>query len=83
MTSETDNQTTQWPDSWLRHHGLSILRLRVDIKGASYTPIKRAGDLVLGRWRPGDRMIAEGFLIQDIGFLCVCRDPDVEVVRQP
>lgn len=68
---------------WRSHQGLAVLRLRVDVTGASRIPQRRAGDLVLARWHTGRPPMAKGWLIQDVGFLCIVNEPDVEVIERP
>jgi len=68
---------------WRSGRGLTVLRLRVDITGASGVPVCRAGDLVFARWNTGQPPIAKGWVIQDIDFLCVLNEPDVEIIERP
>ena len=65
------------------HHGLALLRLKVYIKGAPFAPKALAGDTVTARWNDGATNIARGWVIQDIGMLCVLNEPDVEVIERP
>jgi len=65
---------------WRVHHGLTVLRLNVDIAGADLEPRWRAGDLVLARWWHGQPPFAKGWMVQDISMSCILNEPDVDVV---
>lgn len=66
---------------WRLYHGYAILRLRVDVSGAAGL-VKPRGDLVLARWREG-RPFITGWLVQNIGFTCVLKESEVEVIERP
>ena len=68
---------------WRSYHGYAVLRLRTDVTGASMKPVKRAGDLVLARWHNGALPFAKGWMLHDIGFVCILNEPDVVVVERP
>jgi hypothetical protein len=69
--------------AWLSYRRLAALRLRVDVTGTSRIPTRRAGEIVLASWSPGIRPLAKGWMIQDIGFLCILNEPNVEVIVAP
>lgn len=68
---------------WRSHQGLAVLRLRADVVGARRIPVRRTGDLVFAAWSSGQPPLAKGWLIQDVGFLCVMNEPEVEVIERP
>lgn len=78
-----ENITSPLLRGWRSHNRLAVLRLKVDVTGASRIPIRRAGQFVLGRWWNGDQPFAKGWMIQNIGFSCILNEPDVEVVERP
>jgi hypothetical protein len=67
---------------WRSHNGYAVLRLRTDVTGANRKPVKRAGDLVLAHWHQG-APFATGWMLHDIGFACVLKLDDVEVIERP
>jgi hypothetical protein len=84
MSETTDPRMTEpLMRPWRSHHGLAVLRLMVDVVGASRIPKRRAGDLVLASWHNGQPPMAKGWLIWDIGFPCIVNEPDVEVIERP
>lgn len=79
----TDDRLRPEMHRWRSHNGYAILRLRTDVRGASYTSVKRPGDLVLARWHTGIVPFAKGWMLHDIGFTCILNEPDVEVMERP
>jgi hypothetical protein len=69
--------------SWRRARGFAVLRLRSDAVGASRIPVRKSGDLVFATWSAGQRPLAKGWLLHDIGFTCVMKESDVEVIEEP
>lgn len=67
---------------WRSYHNLAVLRLKVDVVGASTVAVKRAGDLVLAHWHTQPPFIT-GWMLRDVGFTCVLNEPDVEVIERP
>jgi hypothetical protein len=65
-------------------HDNSFVRLRLkhDISGAALTIVRRAGDLVDARWWDGQPPFARGWFIQGLGFSCVLKPEDVEVIER-
>jgi len=51
-----------------------------DVQGASDTPVKFAGDIVLARWHDGTAPFTTGWLLHGVGFGCILNEPDVEVL---
>jgi hypothetical protein len=68
---------------WRSHQRLAVLRLKVDVTGASLIPARRAGDIVLATWSPGNQGLAKGWMIRGLGFLAIVNEPDVEVIERP
>lgn len=68
---------------WRSHQRLAVLRLRVDVVGASRVPVRRAGQLVYARWWGGHAPFAEGWMIDGIGFPQILNEPDVEIIEKP
>jgi len=78
------NETTDPEMSeWRRRNGYALLRLMTDVRGASDTPVKRSGDLVLARWHNGMPPFAKGWMLHGVGFGCILNAPDAEVIEQP
>lgn len=69
--------------SWRRGQGFAVLRLRSDVVGASRIPVRKTGDLVFATWSSGQPPLAKGWLLHDVGFTCILRQPDVEVIERP
>lgn len=68
---------------WRCHNGLAVVRLQADVVGADLVPRMRAGALALARWSAGKPPLARGWIVQDVGFLCIMREPDVDVIERP
>jgi hypothetical protein len=87
MASDRSETTAAMTDPLLRprrsRQGLAVLRLKADVVGASRIPKRRAGEMVFARWSAGQPPLAKGWIIQDVGFLCIMNEPDVEVIERP
>ena len=75
----TDLLTDPEMSEWRRRNGFALLRLMTDVTGASDTPVKHSGDLVLARWNAMPPFV-NGWMLYGIGFSCVLNEPDVEVI---
>jgi hypothetical protein len=63
---------------------MEVLRLEVDlIRPTSGDVIFPAGDLVVAHWTGGLYGLAKGWLIHNVGFTCVMREPDVSIAPPP
>ena len=80
-TPEAERLSPEWKP-WRVREGLSILRLKVDVRAAAIEPARRAGDLVLAAWTERTPHFAAGWLLRGLGFICILDDRDVEVVER-
>ena len=82
--SAIDPMTDPLLKSWRQGQGLAVLRLKTDVvNGRTRTLVLKSGDLVFARWSSGQRPMAKGWLVDCAGFLCILREPDIEIVEQP
>ena len=77
----TEDRTSPEMKPWRAHNGLTLLRLRVDVRGAAHAPVRRAGDKVVARWNSADGSFAKGWMVQGLGFLCILKSGEVEVIK--
>jgi hypothetical protein len=78
-----DRMTDPLLRPWRRQQHLAVLRLAVDIVNAHGFVVRPAGSLAFATWSHGREQIAEGWLIAELGFTCVLKEPDVVVLERP
>jgi hypothetical protein len=65
-----------------RHRGISLIRLREDLKGAADAPVHQAGAIVEARWVKAGLGFAAGWQVVGCGFAVRLTNDQVETVEQ-